>query len=45
MAIRNSGLPRWVKLTLWFGVLAVILAVGAMLFGHNPLQHMMDHSE
>lgn len=40
MAIRQAGVPRWVKLTLGAGGLAVLLAIVAMLVGHNPMQHM-----
>ena len=42
MAIRR-GLPDWMKWTLGLGALVVVLAVGAMTFGHNPMQHMMGH--
>ena len=44
MAIRQSGVPQWVKLTIGAAGLVLLVMIGAMALGHNPLHHLMDHS-
>ena len=43
MAIRQ-GLPDWMKWTLGLGALVVVAALGMIVLGHNPMQHLTAHA-